>query len=126
MPIVRSPTIQTMDLITIQQHNILSVEETPVTQEVLVKDYPDVFQGTGKLHGQYKLEVKEDGQPVVHPPHRVPVALKDKLKELEKLQRLGVIKKVNEPTPWVSKAYTVVIARKPVIIIYLFLFATLL
>lgn len=111
MPILGSPTIQEMDLIKVQQHNILSVEANPVTQEVLLKDYPDVFQGTGKLEGQYNLEVREDVQPVVHPPRRVPVALKEKLKqELEKLQRLGVIKKVTEPTPWVSSLVT---ARKP-------------
>ena len=68
-------------------------------------------EGTGKLEGQYSLEVREDVQPVVHPPRRVPVALKEKLKqELEKIQRLGVIKKVTEPTPWVSSLVT---ARKP-------------
>ena len=58
MPILGSPTIQEMALIKVQQHNILSVEAKPVTQELLLKDYPDVFQGTGKLEGQYKLEVR--------------------------------------------------------------------
>ena len=111
MPILGSPTIQEMDLIKVQQHNILSVDANPVTQEVLLKDYPDVFQGTGKLEGQYNLEVREDVQPVIHPPRRVPVALKEKLKqELEKLQHLGIIEKVTEPTPWVSSLVTV---RKP-------------
>ena len=77
-----------------------------------MRDYPDVFQGTGKLDGHYKLEVKEeDVPPVVHPPRCVPVALKEKLKEeLDTLQSLGVIKKVTEPTPWVS---SLVIARNP-------------
>lgn len=41
----------------------------------------------------------------------MPVALKEKLKqELEKLQHLGIIEKVTEPTPWVSSLVT---ARKP-------------
>ena len=110
MPILGSPTIQEMDVLKVQQHNILSVETNPVTQEVLLKDYPDVFQGTGKLEGQYNPEVREDVQPVIHPPQRVPVALKEKLKhELEKLQCLGIIKKVTDPTPWVSSLVT---ARK--------------
>lgn len=107
MPILGSHTIQEMDLIKVQQHNILAIEANPVTQEVLLKDYPDVFQGTGKLEGQYNLEVGEDVQPVIQPPRRVPVALKEKLKqELEKLQRLGIIKKLTEPTPWVSSLVT--------------------
>ena len=39
---------------------------------------------------------------MVHPPRRVPVALKGKLKrELERLQSLWIIEKVIEPTPWV-------------------------
>ena len=72
---------------------------------------PQVLQGPGKLEGQYNLEVTEDVQPVIHLPRRVPVALKEKLKqELEKLQRLGIIKKVTEPTTWVSSLVT---ARKP-------------
>ena len=93
MPILGSPTIQEMDFIKVQQHNILFIETNPVTQEVLLKDYPDIFQGTGKLEGQYNLEVREDVQPVIHPPRRVLVALKEKLKqELEKLQHLGIIR----------------------------------
>ena len=38
-----------------------------------------------------------------HPPRQVLVALKGKLKqELERLQSLGIIERVTEPTPWVS------------------------
>ena len=86
MPILGSPTIQEMDLIKVQKHSILPLEANPETQEVLLKDYPDVFQGTGKLEGQYSLEVREAVQPVIHLPRWVPVALKEKLKqELEKL-----------------------------------------
>ena len=68
MPILGSPTIQEMDLNKVQQHNILSFDANPVMQEVLLKDYPDVFQGTEKLEGQYNLEVREDVQPVIRPP----------------------------------------------------------
>ena len=76
-----------------------------------MKEYPDVFQGTGKLNGQYKFEVEENAEPVVHPPRRVPIALKEKLKqELERLQELGIIEKVTEPTPCVS---SLVIVHKP-------------
>ena len=69
-----------------------------------------MFQGTGKLKGQYKLEIEENAKPVIHLPRRVPVALKGKLKrELERLQSLRITEKVIEPTPWVS---SLVIVKK--------------
>ena len=52
--------------------------------------------------------MEENAEPVVHPPRKVPIALKEKLKqELQRLQDLGIIKKVTEPTPWVSSLVTV-------------------
>ena len=48
---------------------------------------------------------------VVHPPRRVPVVLKGKLKqELDRLQSSGIIEKVTEPTPWISN---LIIVQKP-------------
>ena len=82
-----------------------AVHSRHFTKKEVVKKYPNVFQGIGKLMGQYKLEVEENAEPVVHPPRRVPIALKDKLKlelELERLQDRGVIMEVTEPTSWVS------------------------
>ena len=86
--------MQQMDLVRVQQHNVMSVNTSPAcfTAQQLAKDYPDVFEGTGKLEGQYKLEVKEGATPVVYPPRRVPVAVKGKLKkELDRLQSVAII-----------------------------------
>ena len=45
----------------------------------------------------------EDAEPVVHAPRRVPLTIKDKLKEtLDQLEKETIIAKVNEPTDWVS------------------------
>ena len=101
-----------------QHQNVMTVNtevqrasQGPLSMEEVLKEYSDVFQGTGKLKGQYKLEIEENAKPVVHLPRRVPVALKGKLKrELERLQSLGIIEKVIEPTPWVS---SLVIVQKP-------------
>ena len=61
----------------------------------------------GKLH----LDIVESQTPVVIQPHRVPIALKAKLKaELERLEDLGVIQKGSGPTDWVAN---LVIAEKP-------------
>ena len=108
--ILGNQTMQQMDLIRVQQHNVMSVNTSQAgfTAEQLLKDYPDVFEGTGKLEGQYTLEVIDGATPVVHPPRRVPVALKGKLKkELDRLQSLGIIEQVTDPTPWVSSLVTV-------------------
>ena len=72
----------------------------PLSMEEVLKEYPDVFQGAGKLKGQYKLKIEENAKPVVHPPRRVPVALKGKLKrELERLQSLWIIEKNHRAYP---------------------------
>ena len=50
-----------------------------------------------------KLEVDHDVKPKVSPTHRIPTALKDQLKtELQRLEALGVIARVEKPTEWVS------------------------
>ena len=76
MCLLGSPTkFKRWTYIKVQQHNILSIEANPIMQEVLLKAYPDDFQGTGKLEGHYNLEVREDVQPIIHPPQQVLVAL---------------------------------------------------
>ncbi|XP_063441937.1 uncharacterized protein K02A2.6-like [Mytilus trossulus] len=74
-----------------------------------MKEYADIFEGTGKLQGKYHLELDNTANPVVHPPRKVPVAIKEKLKsELDRLTKLEIIKPVSTPTPWVSSLVTVV------------------
>ena len=59
----------------------------------------------------YKIVVDPSVSPVVHPPRRVPIAIQPKLKEeLDRMESLGVISKVTEPTDWVS---SLVIVHKP-------------
>ena len=63
------------------------------------------------MYGPYHMELDETVKPVVHPPRKVPVALRDRLKEeLDKLVREKVITSVTEPTNWVS---SLVLVNKP-------------
>ena len=66
------------------------------------RQYHDLFTGLGCMDGDYTMRLKEDAKHfAVFTPRRVPVNLLPQLKdELDKLQQLGVIKRVNEPTPW--------------------------
>ncbi|XP_061876955.1 uncharacterized protein K02A2.6-like [Entelurus aequoreus] len=80
------------------------------SMETIVQNFSDVFKGFGVLPFTYKIQLKEDAQPVVHAARRVPAPLKDSLKkELDRMIMLGVIKKVNEPTDWVN---SMVITKK--------------
>lgn len=44
------------------------------------KDYADIFNGLGKLGGEYNIEIDENVPPVINAPRRVPFELHDKLK----------------------------------------------
>lgn len=55
------------------------------------------------LPGTVHLEVDPEVKPVVTPARRIPMALKESLKkELDRYAKLGILKPVEEPTPWVS------------------------
>ena len=76
----------------------------------LQRKYPDRFEGIGKFPGKHPLVVREDAQPVVHSPRRTPIHLTEKLhEELKHMEDLDVIRKVSEPTDWVS---SIALSRK--------------
>ena len=80
-------------------------------EQSLVKKFPTVFDSKiGTLPGVARLRVKDDSIPTIMPDRRTPIAMRDKLSgELKRLEEVGVITKVEGPTPWVSQ---VVIAHK--------------
>ena len=112
-PIIGARAAQQMGLITVNAenfkiaqppHRMRSAVKSLNTTEEIVKHYPEVFQRElGTLPGTVHLEVDQNITPVVAPPRRVPASLKGQLKqELDRLQGLGVITPVDEPTQWVS------------------------
>ena len=110
-----SEAIQQIDLIQVQFENILSLlaspHKEPLIKEMLADQFPDVFQGTGKLSEPYHLQIDPCAKPVVYPPRNVPLALKTALKEeLDRLESLQILTPVPEPTPWLS---SMVIIKKP-------------
>ena len=108
VPLIGSRKAQSMNLITVQHENIASLDDSQgldkyaKTKSEVVKKYQEAFSGLGKMPGKVHLEV-DDSSPVVMPPRRVPIAVRDKLKEeLNRLESLGVIDQVQKPTDWVS------------------------
>ena len=76
-----------------------------------MKEYSDVFERLGYMDGPYYMELDETVKPFVHPPRKVPVALRDRLREeLGKLVREKVITPVTEPT---NRGSSLVLVNKP-------------
>ena len=69
----------------------------------LMREFPDRFTGIGKFPGEYNIRLCLDAHPVIHAPRKCPIALHPKVKEhLAKIEVLGVISHVDQPTDWVS------------------------
>lgn len=82
-------------------------------KEQFLKDNHDVFDGSGKFPGKYKIVIPKDSIPEVRPPRRHPSSLKGELKNtLLNLVNKNIIAKVDEPNEnqWISN---LVIVEKP-------------
>ncbi|GFS16676.1 polyprotein [Elysia marginata] len=65
--------------------------------------YPTQFDQIGNFEGTFHIKIDKDASPVVHPPRKYPVNILKELEgELKRMEQLGVIRKENEPTDWVS------------------------
>ena len=61
------------------------------------------------MAGSYRIRLDANQQPVQHAPRRIPVALRDKVKEeLVKLTGEDIITPVTTPTEWISSMVEVV------------------
>ncbi|XP_054709030.1 uncharacterized protein K02A2.6-like [Uloborus diversus] len=105
-PLLGLKAIQAMKLITIQEKEFQSVNI------VNINDYNNIFsEGIGDLPGIVHLQTDPNISPSTMPVHRVPIALRDKLKkELDQLEEKGIIRKITEPTSWTSN---IVCVEKP-------------
>ena len=72
-------------------------------KEDLRKIYPDRFKGIGNFDGEFHITTDLNVTPVVHAPRRCSIHTRDEIKsELENMESLEVIKRVTQPTDWVS------------------------
>ena len=62
-----------------------------------------MFEGHGKLAGQYKITIDDSIKPVVPCRRRLPLAITERVeKKIEEMTTDGIIEKVNQPTDLVS------------------------
>ena len=71
-----------------QRIDVLNSQTTDTLQK-----YKDVFEGLRHItEATHHISSRQESKPVVHPPRRVPVTLRPKVKqELERMERLNVI-----------------------------------
>lgn len=82
---------------------VVTTPSTSNDHDLIMEEYRDCFEGLGCLPGLHKICVKKSVSPVVHPCRKVAFKLRQKLKEeLARMEKMEVIKKIDEPTEWVS------------------------
>ena len=102
--IIGLPSCESLRVVTLH----CSITATPpVTKITCVQDLmstnPEQFDRIGKIPGPVKLVVDPSVPSHIDAPRKTPIALKDAIKEeLDNMVSDGVIRKVTEPTDWVS------------------------
>ena len=79
-----------------------STSSEAMTEETIRTEFPKVFEGLGNLGEAYQIKLRPDAKPYsLFTPRHVPLPLRPKVtKELDRMEKEGVISKVIEPTPW--------------------------
>ena len=86
------------------------VKRVDAIERCITDDYADVFQGLGCIKDViHHIKLDKNARPVVHPPRRVPITLRSRVKdELDRMEALGVAERVHEPSDWVNSMVTVI------------------
>ena len=94
---------QSMNLVQrVRIDGVASHDSKPLTKEDLLNEYRDIFTGTCMFEKECHIELDPSVPPVIQTPRKVPYAKHAQLKDtLDKLERDGIIARVDEPTDWV-------------------------
>ena len=78
------------------------METTTLSESSIKQSYPNLFNGLGTLGGEYAIKLKPGAAPyALHTARRVPIPLRKKVEEeLLRMQTIGVISPVDDPSPW--------------------------
>ncbi|XP_049275480.1 uncharacterized protein K02A2.6-like [Rhipicephalus sanguineus] len=103
-PLLGKPAIKKLQMLTFV--NAVADKVNPK------EEFPAVFQGLGKLLKEHRIQLQPGAKPfALSSPRRIPIPLYEKTKlELQRMQKLGVISPVDEPTEWCAP---MVVVPKP-------------
>ena len=73
-------------------------------KEQMLASFPDIFKGIGKLPGKpYEIQIDQNVPPKQIPCRPIPIHLKEAFKtEIDKMLKAGILKPVQEATPWIN------------------------
>ena len=68
----------------------------------IIDRFPQLFSGLGRLKDRYEIKLRSDAKPfALSAPRRIAVPLLPKVKaELQRMENLGVISRIDTPTEW--------------------------
>ncbi|XP_022785142.1 uncharacterized protein LOC111325577 [Stylophora pistillata] len=97
-------TAKKLGLIAVSLDTATVTERNKDDPESLKEEFKSLLGGIGKvLNKQVKLHIDPDVTPRQQPHRRIPFHVRDDVeKELERLEKLDIIEKVEGPTPWIS------------------------
>ena len=94
-----------------QSQNTLIPEDNQLVtkKEQMLARFPDVFKGIGKFLGKpYKIQLDPNVPPKWTPCRPIPIHLKEAFKtEIDKMLKAGILKPVQEATPWINSSVLV-------------------
>ena len=114
-PLLSAETCAQLGLLKVEiepYEEVHSLESKILTEEQIIANYRDVFEGLGHI-GNTTIVNDPLVKPTQHSPRRVPIAIRDKVKEkLEDLESRGIVEKVTIPTEWISSMVVVTTPSK--------------
>ena len=93
------PAIVALQLVT-RMDSLDSSAEHQIIQ--IIHQFPTVFKGLGTLGGEYTIQLRSDAKPFsLYSARHIPLPLRSQVKtELSRMESLGVISRVDQPTTW--------------------------
>lgn len=105
-PLLGWPAIEALEIIKIAS----TVKNTVKDKEFYQTKFPKLFNGLGKMKDTYKIILEPDTEPYsVNVARRVPLPLRKQVKEeLDRLEKIGVIRRITKPTKWCAALVPVI------------------
>jgi hypothetical protein len=96
------PAIQALNLLKHADTVGMPNSSESASKESIPQLFPSLFKGLGTFQQDYEIKLKPNIKPfALFTPRNVPLPLRKKVKdELHRMESLGVISKVDEPTAW--------------------------
>jgi Reverse transcriptase (RNA-dependent DNA polymerase) len=105
MPLLSWEKCEEMGLIKVcpEIEEVRLISEDKTEPELLIRKYQQVFEGLGELEGEVEIELKNDVRPFTETPRRVPITKREVMRrELDQMEKIGVIVKENQHTDFCS------------------------